>query len=221
MNLVSNAAEAMPDGGRLTISTENRYVDSPINGYDEVEEGDYAVLKVSDTGLGITPEEQEKIFEPFYTKKVMGKSGTGLGMSVVWGTVKDHNGYVDIESSMDKGTTFSLYFPAVREALPKAPGEQPLETYEGKGENILVVDDVKTQREIASKILTQLGYAVYAVSSGEMAVEYMKKKQRRSFGAGYDHGSGHGRPGYVQKKFWKFIRDRRRSSPAVSQRRIE
>jgi len=84
MNLISNAAEAMPEGGELTISTENRYIDRPIRGYDNVKEGDYVVLAISDTGTGISPDDMQKIFEPFYTKKKMGRSGTGLGMAVVW-----------------------------------------------------------------------------------------------------------------------------------------
>jgi len=102
MNLVSNAVEAMPDGGQVHISTENRYVDRLIKGHDEIKEGDYAVLKISDTGIGINSVDIEKIFEPFYTKKVMGRSGTGLGMAVVWGTVKDHKGYITIDSETKK-----------------------------------------------------------------------------------------------------------------------
>jgi len=99
MNLVSNAAEAMPNGGKIRISTENRYIDKSLKGYDAVDEGDYATLTVTDTGIGISPEDIERIFEPFYTKKTMGRSGTGLGTAVVWGTVKDHNGYIDVQSS--------------------------------------------------------------------------------------------------------------------------
>ena len=77
-----------------------------LQGYDEVKEGDYAVLTVSDTGMGISPEDREKIFEPFYTKKTMGRSGTGLGLTIVWGTVKDHNGYIDLQTAVGEGTTF-------------------------------------------------------------------------------------------------------------------
>lgn len=112
MNLVSNAAEAIPDEGKIFISTGNRYIDIPISGYESIEVGDYIVLTVSDTGIGISSEDMEKIFEPFYTKKVMGRSGTGLGMTVVWGTVKEHKGYIDVQSTEGKGTTFTLYFPA-------------------------------------------------------------------------------------------------------------
>jgi two-component system, cell cycle sensor histidine kinase and response regulator CckA len=173
MNLVSNAAEAMPEGGNLTVSTENRYIDRPIRGYDNVKEGDYVVLTMSDTGTGISPDDMEKIFEPFYTKKKMGRSGTGLGMAVVWGTVKDHNGYIHVQSTEGKGTTFTLYFPVTREGLPEDESELAIESYGANGESILIVDDVAEQREIASGMLKELGYSVVSVSSGEGAVEYL------------------------------------------------
>ena len=173
MNLLSNAAEAMPHGGNLFISTENQYIDRPIKGYENVEEGDYVILKVSDTGTGISKEDMEKIFEPFYTKKIMGRSGTGLGMAVVWGTVKDHNGYIDVESIEGKGTTLTLYFPVTREEIESDKSLLSIENYTGKGELILVVDDIKEQRELASKMLTKLDYSVNTVSSGEKAVDYM------------------------------------------------
>ncbi len=172
MNLVSNAAEAMPEGGALTVSTENRYIDRSISGYDDVKEGDYVVLTVSDTGTGIAPEDMEKIFEPFYTKKKMGRSGTGLGMAVVWGTVKDHNGYIDVQSTEGKGTTFTLYFPVTRKSVEER-SEISLKNYMGKGEAILVVDDVEEQRKIASGMLKGLGYSVVSFSSGEEAIEYL------------------------------------------------
>jgi len=174
MNLVSNAAEAMLEGGTISISTENRYIDKPIRGYDHVKEGDYVILAVSDTGAGIIPADMERIFEPFYTKKVMGRSGTGLGMAVVWGTVKDHKGYIDIQSTKGKGTTFTLYFPVTRKELGKDKALVSIDDYMGKGESILVIDDVEEQREIASKILKKLGYSFTTVSSGEEAVDYLK-----------------------------------------------
>jgi two-component system cell cycle sensor histidine kinase/response regulator CckA len=174
MNLVSNAAEAMPSGGTIFISTENRHADSPIRGYDRVEKGDYVILTVSDSGIGIPAEDIGKIFEPFYTKKAMGRSGTGLGMAVVWGTVKDHKGYIDVQSREGKGTTFTLYFPVTRKEVDKEKSLLSIEDYTSKGESILVVDDVEEQREIASGMLRKLGYSVTAVSSGEKAVEYMK-----------------------------------------------
>ena len=174
MNLISNAAEAMPDGGEIHIVTENRYIDRPIRGYDNVEQGDYVTLTVADTGIGISSEDMEKIFEPFYTKKKMGRSGTGLGMAVVWGTVKDHNGYIDAQSRKGKGTTFTLYFPVTRKELATEKVSVSIEDYTGKGETILVIDDVKEQREIASQMLTKLGYVVTSVASGEEAVAYLK-----------------------------------------------
>jgi len=174
MNLVSNAAEAMPEGGKLSISTENRYIDRPIRSHDDIKEGDYIVLTISDTGTGIPPGDIEKIFEPFYTKKKMGRSGTGLGMAVVWGTVKDHKGYIHVQSTEGKGTTFTLYFPVTREKPPEDKSSLPIESYSGNGESILIVDDMEEQRKIASGMLRELGYSVISVSSGEEAVEYLK-----------------------------------------------
>jgi CheY-like chemotaxis protein len=149
----------------------------PIRGYDDVKEGDYVVLTVSDTGTGISPDDIKKIFEPFYTKKKMGRSGTGLGMAVVWGTVKDHNGYIDVESTEGKGTTFTLYFPATREELPADKSHLVIGAYSGDGESILVIDDVEEQRNIASGMLKELGYSVVSVSSGEEGVEYLKTNE--------------------------------------------
>lgn len=175
MNLISNATEAMPGGGKVVVSTENLYVDGPLRGFDDVEEGDYVTLTISDSGVGIPPEDIERIFEPFYTKKKMGISGTGLGMAVVWGAIKDHHGFIDVQSTEGKGTTFTLYFPATRELKVKAQPPLAAENYVGKGESILVVDDVKEQREIAFTILNQLGYSVTTAASGEEAIEIMKK----------------------------------------------
>ena len=174
MNLVSNAAEASPDGGRIRITTKNQYVDQIIRGYDEVREGDYVVLTVADEGIGISAEDKEKIFEPFYSKKVMGRSGTGLGMAVVWGSVKDHKGYIDVVSDVGKGTKFKLYFPVSRKATEKNDSDNSIEEYQGNGEKILVIDDVREQRDIATMLLKKLGYSVVTASSGEKAVEYMK-----------------------------------------------
>ncbi len=174
MNLVSNSVEAMPEGGSISISTQNKYVDLPIGGYSDVTEGDYAVLTVTDTGFGISPDDLRHIFEPFYTKKKMGRSGTGLGMAVVWGTVDDHKGYIDVESREGTGTRFTLYFPVIRETLERNQiNVLTDEDCRGDGETILIVDDVEEQRTIASMILSELGYRVTAVSSGEMAIDYL------------------------------------------------
>jgi CheY-like chemotaxis protein len=171
MNLLANAAEAIAGTGEVVIATENRYLDRQMRGYDEIHGGEYAVLRVSDTGRG-------KIFEPFYTKKVMGRhSGTGLGLAVVWGTVKDHGGYIDVESSEGEGSAFTLYLPVTREAM--AAEEEPAapETYRGRSETILVVDDVREQRELAVNMLNRLGYRAAAVAGGEAAVEYLLSKE--------------------------------------------
>lgn len=174
MNLVSNAAEAMPDGGTIFISTENRSVDKPLKGYERIPPGEYVVLTVLDRGIGIPAADVERIFEPFYTKKVLGRSGTGLGMSVVWGTVKDHNGYIDVQSREGRGTVCTLYFPVTRKEAVKNPAVVSPETYRGQGESILVIDDVAEQREVASLILKGLGYEVACAASGEEAVEYLQ-----------------------------------------------
>jgi PAS domain S-box-containing protein len=176
MNLISNAAEAMPDGGNVIISTRNMYLDNPVNGYDTIQEGDYVVLSVTDTGSGISPEDLSRIFEPFYTKKIMGRSGTGLGLAVVWGTVQDHNGYIVVDSVPGKGTSFSIYIPATRATIAAKTEALPIERFLGRGEYILVVDDAEPQREIASNILEKLNYHVATVASGEAAVEYVKSK---------------------------------------------
>ena len=104
----------------------------------------------------------------------MGRSGTGLGMAVVWGTVKDHKGYIDIQSTERKGSTFTLFFPANRKERVQDRAALSIHDYMGHGESILVVDDVIQQREIATMILSQLGYRATAVPSGEQAVEYIK-----------------------------------------------
>ena len=174
MNLVVNALEAIEGSGTVIISTANRYLDESLKGYEEVRTGEYAVLIVSDDGSGISPEDLERIFEPFYTKSVMGRVGTGLGLAVVWNTVQDHKGYINVKSS-EKGTVFELYFPVTREELAAEKEEVPPEDYLGHGEKILVVDDEERQREIANGILTRLGYNSEAVSSGEEAIEYVKE----------------------------------------------
>ena len=177
MNLVSNAAESIAGKGEVTIRTENRYLDEPLIGYDDVKEGDYSVLTVSDTGMGIPAECKDKIFEPFFTKKTMGRSGTGLGLAIVWGTVKDHNGYIDLQTEVGGGTTFTLFFPVTQDELIAPLQKEPIERYMGKSESVLVVDDIHEQRDIAARLLTQLGYKVHAVSSGEEAAEYLRENK--------------------------------------------
>ncbi len=118
MNLVSNAAEALTDEAReIIISTHFCYLDADYHGFQTVTRGGYSIVSVEDRGTGISKDDQKMIFEPFYTKKIMGRSGTGLGMTVVSGVVKDHRGFIDIESTKGKGTRFDLYFPSTDEKV--------------------------------------------------------------------------------------------------------
>ncbi|MCU0578850.1 MAG: ATP-binding protein, partial [Desulfobacterota bacterium] len=171
MNLISNAAEAMPEGGEIRVASFNIILDQPVNGYSEVRPGPYTVLQVTDQGIGISPEDIQRIFEPFYTKKKMGRSGTGLGMAVVWGTVEDHQGYIDIQSASGRGTTVALYLPGTRQQAAAAVRANPLDQYRGHGETVLVVDDLREQREIAT------GYEAKAVASGEEAVAFIQEEK--------------------------------------------
>lgn len=175
MNLINNAAEAIVESGEISVQTQNCHLDAPLPGHREMKKGDYVLLTVSDSGKGISAKDKDKIFEPFYTKKMMGKSGTGLGLSVVWGTVQDHKGYIDVQSEEGKGSSFNLYFPATKEVQKDDYKKISPEVYKGRGETILVVDDIKEQREMATMILNNLGYkVVHAASSGEEAIEYLK-----------------------------------------------
>ena len=170
MNLVTNAAEAMPDGGELHLTT--RYVSPSAeadNGADTNECG-CARIEVGDTGTGIAPEDRERIFEPFYTRKVMGRSGTGLGMAVVWGAVSDHGGQIQVESKVGEGTRFIIRLPLTDLAAP-APAAHIERLQTGNGEQILVVDDEVEQRLLANELLTRLAYQVTTAASGEEALE--------------------------------------------------
>jgi len=173
MNLVANAAEAMDGVGQVVISTSGQQVDKPHVKHGSLEQGTYAVLTVHDAGPGISPQDRDRIFEPFYTKKKMGRSGTGLGLAVVWNAMQDHGGTVKVDSETS-GAAFKLYFPCAGKDIENdtSPVTDWME-FEGKGETILVIDDEPHQQDIASQLLTSLGYQVKAVSSGEEAIEYL------------------------------------------------
>ncbi|GBC62464.1 hypothetical protein DENIS_3436 [Desulfonema ishimotonii] len=173
INLIHNAAESMPDGGEIRIATENRYLRTAFSGYELVPPGNYVVLSVSDPGTDTGPADMEKIFEPFYTRQVMKRQGTGLGMAVVWGIVKDHDGYADVQVREGTGTTVTLFFPAIKPVAPVRSAADARVKYTGNGESVLVVDDEADQREIATAMLTKLGYSASAVGSGEAAVAYL------------------------------------------------
>ncbi len=173
MNLIANAAEAIEGQGLITISTQNVFLKDHFGGYEQIKAGRYVVISVTDDGPGINEEDLERIFEPFYSKKVMGRSGTGLGLAIVWNTVHDHGGFLDVKSDAD-GTNFELYFPMTEEAAEEEQTLPSIEEYRGNGEKILVVDDQKTQQKIACKILEILGYTTDTVDSGETAIDYVK-----------------------------------------------
>ena len=172
MNLISNAAEAMPGGGKICVITQSCAMKKPDKKNSGIKKSRYIKLIISDSGIGIPRKNLKKIFDPFYTRKKMDRSGTGLGMTIVWTTVKDHNGFIDVKSREGKGTTFSLYFPVTRK---QHKDEEVFrhDKIKGQGEKILVVDDMPDQQELASKMLTALGYEVTCVSTGRAAIEHI------------------------------------------------
>lgn len=178
LNLVKNGFEAIESSGKINIKTDNIYISSQkMVKHDYVPEGEYVTLRLSDSGTGIPENDIDRIFEPFYTTKQMGNSGTGLGMAIVWRTVKDHNGYIDISSSKESGTTFTLYFPASRKELTGKPTHTSLADCSGNGELIYVIDDVPEQRIIASGTLEELGYRVITFESGEDVLAFLREKK--------------------------------------------
>jgi signal transduction histidine kinase/ActR/RegA family two-component response regulator len=176
MNLVTNACEAILTEGEVRIGTANRYLEEPYQGMETISAGEYAVLAVQDNGIGLEEDARQHIFEPFYTKKRLGRSGTGLGMTVVWHTVKEIGGSIDIHSAEGQGTIIELFFPVTREESSSAPAKVAIEDCRGT-ERVLVVDDIEEQRRIASGILTKLGYQVVAVAGGEEAVAWIEQHE--------------------------------------------
>lgn len=177
MNLITNACEAVAGAGRVVVVTENVRAEHLAQSDAIVAPGRYATISVCDNGEGILPEDLERIFEPFYTKKVMGRSGTGLGLAVVWGTVQDHGGFINVRSGAGQGTCFKIYLPVVDEDS-RAEGlpEENAEHWQGRGETILVVDDEPQQRDLAQRILSHLGYVVQTAAGGQEALDHLKTR---------------------------------------------
>lgn len=169
MNLITNSAEAVGDHGTITVSTTTQQINDKRNG---LEIGEYIIVRVSDNGKGIKKGDIEKIFEPFYSRKVQGRSGTGLGLAIVWNTMLDHKGKVTV-SSDEQGTTFTLYFPVSNQHGLSVPEKVDINTIKGNKESILIVDDNAQQLEIAKQILVTLNYIVYTVDSGEKALDFL------------------------------------------------
>ncbi len=173
MNLVSNAFESIEDKGKVIIATANMSLDEQEASEYGIKAGDYVRITVRDTGKGITDEDAMHVFEPFYTKKKMGHSGTGLGLAVVWNTVQDHRGTVTIQD-MSPGTAFVVLLPACKDKGLRALTHEPDERPAGKG-HILVVDDEPMQRDVARQMLEALGYDVATAANGRDAIKYVRE----------------------------------------------
>jgi len=170
LNLSVNARDAMPDGGTLGIELDESEVDAQYaSSMPGARPGRYVRLRVSDTGCGIAHHLLEKIFDPFFTTKPLGK-GTGLGLSTVIGIVKSHGGFLDVHSSIGKGTTFDIFLPAAPDCIPMTPPKEATPPPDGHGELILVVDDEASIRNVTQTMLTQHGYRTLGAADGAEAL---------------------------------------------------
>jgi len=171
MNLAVNSRDAMPKGGKLRISTSRIEVDADYVGqHPDARTGSFACLTVIDTGCGMDHKTLDRIFEPFFSTKEVGK-GTGLGLATVYGLVKQHQGWVEVSSTVDVGTTFKIYFPAAQRATRGADSTVPLaEPVRGGNETIMVVEDEPVLREMVCEILKQYDYQVIEAGSGVEAL---------------------------------------------------
>ncbi|MCX5718366.1 MAG: ATP-binding protein, partial [Nitrospirae bacterium] len=178
MNLATNARDAIPEGGLLTIETDlvemdNEYLKT--HGYGKP--GTYALVTVTDTGIGIDEKTREKVFEPFFTTKEVGK-GTGLGLSMAYGIVKQHNGYINVYSELGKGTTFKIYLPVIKAEVEKV---KPVEDASAKRgtEVVLVAEDEADVRKLTKTVLEEFGYTVIEAVNGEDAInKFMENRDK-------------------------------------------
>lgn len=177
-NLLQNAAESIKGKGNIIIRTEKRSLNNALEGYETIPRGDYAVVEVSDTGQGIEKEHMGRIFEPFFTKKERGDhSGTGLGLSVVHGIVKDHGAFINVVSEVGKGTTFALYLPLIDESSDVTQASEQKLGSRGS-ERVLIVDDEPVQRFLVKKGLKRLGYDISEADNGHQAVALFEKAKK-------------------------------------------
>src|SRR3990170_2640555 len=177
MNLATNARDAMPTGGSLTIGIETIQLDEEFtrtHGYGSP--GMYAMIWVSDSGVGMDEKTREKIFDPFFTTKEEGK-GTGLGLAIVYGIVKQHNGYINVYSEPGKGTTFKIYLPIVKAPKGEKSIEAPSAYPAGGAETILVAEDDAALRKLTSVVLSSFGYTVIEAEDGEDAVNKFRENK--------------------------------------------
>ncbi|MBI4024758.1 MAG: response regulator, partial [Verrucomicrobia bacterium] len=178
MNLCVNARDAMPNGGRLTLGAENLLLDeTSARGHPDAKPGEYVVITVTDTGTGIPPDIINKMFEPFFTTKDFGK-GTGIGLSTVAGIVKNHGGFVSVESETGKGSRFKVHLPKSGAPIKTAPPVEDSEFPAGHGELILLADDEAAIREITRGTLESYGYRVITVNDGAEAVARYVEHQK-------------------------------------------
>ncbi|MBV9564202.1 MAG: response regulator [Bradyrhizobium sp.] len=178
INLAVNARDAMPDGGKLTIETANTFLDDRyVETQAEVVPGQYVVIAVSDTGLGIAKDVMDRVFEPFYTTKEVGR-GTGLGLSMVYGFVKQSGGHVTLYSEVGEGTTVKLYFPRHHGSGPIEETSEPEAPSASAGEVILVVEDNDDVRAYSVMILTEMGYQVLEADAADGAIVMLEGAQR-------------------------------------------
>lgn len=178
MNLATNARDAMPRGGTLSVKMEHAELDREFidkHGYGNI--GKYALISIADSGAGMNEAIRERIFEPFFTTKEIGK-GTGLGLSTVYGIVKQHEGFITVDSAPGKGTTFKIYFPLVSQAVTEPEPVRPVVTVRG-AETVLVAEDDESVRNLTISLLREAGYTVIAASNGEQAVEKFKQNKDR------------------------------------------
>lgn len=174
MNLVNNASEAVEGSGQVTIKTTTSTTKTPITtGHGIIIPGSYVIVSVGDSGKGIPASELSHILEPFFSKKELGRSGTGLGLTVVWNTMQDHDGGIRVVSTA-KGSTFELYFPSAPDGLEMITPQKANNAPMGNGQKILIVDDEFQQRDIATRLLESLGYNVESVASGIAAIDYVR-----------------------------------------------
>ena len=179
LNLCINARDAMPDGGKLTIETTNRPLDERAAAAQDLPAGDYVSLCVTDTGTGMTPDVMARVFEPFFTTKPIGE-GTGLGLSMIYGFVRQSGGQVRIHSEVGAGTTMRLYLPRLmgKHDLP-VPHEVSVARHRAhEGQTILLVEDEDAIRDLVSEVLRDAGYRVLTASDGPMGVSVLQSNER-------------------------------------------
>jgi CheY-like chemotaxis protein len=178
MNLALNARDAMPEGGKLTLETANALLDEAYaQRHRPTEPGRYVMLSVTDTGHGMSPETQARIFEPFYTTKEVGK-GTGLGLSMVYGIIKQSGGNIWVYSEPDRGTSFKIYLPRVDQPAESTGTENRPQTVQRGTETILLVEDDPQLRQLSSSVLSHCGYKVLTAAAPEEGVAICKENHR-------------------------------------------